>query len=324
MLLACALSSIGCARRIQREMEVLDEHQLHKEDAIAAEFRRQALDSLAALVLPEVVDLTVKHWNTTKYQWTMLPVSITLPLQCEGHTYTEPAEGLGAGQDGEAVLVHNGDRAVVLKRARETKNNKGLQTECDLMRKLQFAGVPNVAHCEAQCQVHDRRLIVVEPYVPVSGAGIGSISEITVNGERLSNEAAERAASLTFATAYAMLQVGVINFDQDHNILYAKDGTPTFIDFGRAEDLTTASLPWRKVRAKAFLDVIVGKAPLGWWKPSQLPSGESELPVVTALRAAPCPPTKNGPATEQDRNAWALLVESMIAAMLKVGFKQRW
>jgi len=211
-------------------------------------------------------------------------------------------------------LVHreSDNQQVVLKASGSPDMDVVTQYECDMLRKV--STIEHIVRCEASCvPVGGTRSIIVAPFVQHAASARYSVNKLKVQGTRLSEQEKDNAAELTFKTGFEMLKAGVVNLDQAHNILYASDGTPTFIDFGRAVDLQAKKYPaafdhWCKKAPKdprkmdirdfnkkavhVFLEALVEKAPDSWW---DVEAGLEGPPrVISRLLQAPCPPDTDG------------------------------
>lgn len=242
--------------------------------------------------------LSALGWDSNVESDSRRPFHVELPdgsFECEGRTYKEPYKVLNAGLDGAAILVQraqdNGE--VVLKIASEPNMDFQAEHECEMMRQLE--GVEHIVRCEATCVPSTgKRVIITVPFVRDFGTHWGSVDKIKVNGKQLTPGAIDNAAETTLAVAFDMLKKGIINADQGHNILYESNGTPTFIDFGRAVDLKHFEYPAKSLEVQEYTSMIVDtfiaavmwKLPLSWW---QRDSGKPCI-AMQKLLGAPCPP----------------------------------
>lgn len=199
--------------------------------------------------------------------WSYKGVGGSTPLQCDGKTYDGPVDGLGAGAHGVAVLMHRGTKKgpqVVVKLVKSELNLKeeNLNHECDVSKVTEAAKVQNVVVCEASCLLDGRPMIVVSPFKSKAKNFIGPIRPTYFE----SAAAAESAIRLTFTTGFAMLEAGVANIDQGHNILYGKDGSLLFIDMGLAVIVNKLVGVMRTFHVERFIKQLVQKLPADWWK----------------------------------------------------------
>merc|ERR1712224_44978 len=102
--------------------------------------------------------------------------------------------------------------------------------ECNILRHLERHNVPNVLRCEARCETSGHAIITT-PFLSGSMSFTGQLDPDQFD----SALAVEKATLATLQTARLMLRAHVINSDQRNNILYTKNGTTLFIDFGIAK-----------------------------------------------------------------------------------------
>jgi len=158
-------------------------------------------------------------------------------LHCigDGHSLEYSfVRGIGAGAQGATVLMTRGtsDVQVVAKLPKPVaKNDPSADSfkECNILRHLERHDVPNVLRCEARCEISGHAIITT-PFLPESMIFTGQLDPDKFD----SALAAEKATLATLQTARLMLRAHVINSDQRNNILYTKNGTTLFIDFGIA------------------------------------------------------------------------------------------
>lgn len=237
-------------KKIQEAIVFFVEASARKQSITVAETQREALYVFQQLVGP----------------WAYNQISGTVPLTCGSYTYTGPVRGVAAGLHGIIVMMHRGDSSgpkVVAKFWRGGTSGENLNHECRIMRHIEASGVTGTLTCEAACEHNGHTMIVLSPFLD----GEAKSFPLDLPLDYFASEAALRkAVKETFRIGFSMLNAEITNIDQNHNILYLRDGTTTFIDMGLAAYLREQQWHGMKIfHVDEFLSQLFDKMPASWW-----------------------------------------------------------
>lgn len=200
--------------------------------------------------------------------WSYKGMNGVVPLHCNGNVYTGPVVGIGAGAQGVTVLMHEGSDSgpKVVAKLWKGAGEENLNHECEILDLLQQHRVPNTAICQASCDHNGQVMIVISPFQEGTKYFFKAVDEKFFD----SAAAVSRAVRDTLITGWNMLEAGVANIDQGHNILYSPNGATLFIDMGLAFNLEKD--PGHEyptllsVHINGFLDHMLNKIPDAWWQ----------------------------------------------------------
>lgn len=215
---------------------------------------------------------------------------------CDGVKFEGPLHELGAGADGVAYAVDLADppgetKGGVLKVSKSHNKDKLLLDECAAGKTLAEAKVEHILQCLASCQLDtciDADCKNLERPHILTYPRLEEFFEFGMNGKvnlgDNTNEQLAHAAKTVGKVVGQMLAAGYVNSDQGNNIMYKPDGTPLFIDFGKAGWMGKrgGSFPFVRVMIQKIIQTFPN---LDEWDADAEGPFDAQMMVAQALKA---------------------------------------